>query len=179
MFLDRDGVLIENRLTYITNWTHVEFLPDTFSAMRRLNASPYAVVIVTNQSAVGRGLLSLPSAYRINDEIVMHIVQNGGRVDATYLCPHVPDDKCLCRKPAPGLLLKAAADLHIDLHRSYLVGDAVTDMDAAAAAGACGIFVTTGLGALQRHSLGERSNVVVPGIAAAIERILCERSSCR
>ena len=113
MFLDRDGVIIENRSDYVKSWEEVRFLPGVFEALRRLARSEYALAIVTNQSAVGRGIISLDEAMHINERVLAEIAAQGGRVDASYMCPHRPDEGCNCRKPAPGMLLQAAEDLEL------------------------------------------------------------------
>jgi histidinol-phosphate phosphatase family protein len=172
IFLDRDGVLVENRADYIRAWREVEFIPDAFDAMRRLGASDYVIVIVTNQSAVGRGLISIDEALSINHRISTEVVERGGRVDASYLCPHVPEDKCFCRKPAPGMLLRAATELNLDLSHSYLIGDAITDLEAAEAVGVRGILVRTGRGNEQATLLRTDSSVVVGSLADAATNIL-------
>jgi len=175
VFLDRDGVLIENVETYVRTSADVQFLPGVFDAMRRLASSDRAVVLVSNQSAVGRGLLPAEDAYAINDGVVAEIVAAGGRIDGSFLCLHSPADACDCRKPAPGLLLQAAEGLGLDLAESYLVGDAATDIAAARAAGACGILVRTGRGEIQETLLDPRDRAgtpVVRDLAAAVDRIL-------
>lgn len=134
LFLDRDGVIIENRANYVRSWADVTFYEQALEALRRLRDTPYVIVIVTNQSAVGRGILTLTQTEAINQGVVAHIRAQGGRVDAAYLCPHAPDEGCACRKPQPGMLRQAAADLHLDLTRSWMVGDALTDIQAGQAA---------------------------------------------
>src|SRR5205085_10936462 len=129
VFVDRDGVVVENRPSYVRSWEDVRFLPGAFEALRRLAAARLTTVLVTNQSAVGRGLVSLQRARDINERIVDAIRAEGGLVEATYLCPHRPQDGCPCRKPEPGMLLRAAGELDVDLARSFLVGDALTDVD--------------------------------------------------
>jgi D-glycero-D-manno-heptose 1,7-bisphosphate phosphatase len=165
VFLDRDGVLNENRADYVRTWAQVEFLPGVFAAMRRLAGSPFAVVIVTNQSAVGRGLMTVAGLAAINQGIVRQVQQAGGRIDAVYACPHRPDEDCPCRKPRPGMLLQAAWDLGIDLERSYLVGDARSDMEAGLAAGCQPVMVHTGRGRKQAAGLADNGLEAVPVVA--------------
>jgi histidinol-phosphate phosphatase family protein len=175
VFLDRDGVLIENVDTYVRTLADVQFLPGVFDALRRLGASPYAVVLVTNQSAVGRGIITAEQALEINAHVVAEIAANGGRLDGAYLCFHGPDDGCDCRKPAPGLLLQAQAELDLELADSYLVGDAVTDIQAAHAAGAEAILVRSGRGATQERLLepSDRARCsIVPDLTGAVDQIL-------
>jgi histidinol-phosphate phosphatase family protein len=175
VFLDRDGVIIENRDDYVRSWEDVTMLPAAGDALRRLGRSDYALVMVTNQSAIGRGILTRQEADRINTKLVESIVADGGRLDASYLCPHSPDDDCACRKPAPGLLLRAADELDLDRARSFMIGDAACDMEAALAAGVRGIFVLTGRGSTQLDKLSERhraSCVIVDDLGAAVDHIL-------
>jgi len=174
VFLDRDGVIIENRDDYVKSWREVRFLPGAFAAIRQLPALGYVVVIVTNQSAIGRGLLTLADAVQINRQIVAEIEAHGGRVDACYLCPHHPAAHCDCRKPAPGMLLRARDDLQLDLTRSHLVGDALTDIEAAEAAQVPGVLVRTGRGAAEAMRLGDGAPSrcrVVPDLGAALDHI--------
>jgi histidinol-phosphate phosphatase family protein len=173
--LDRDGVIIENRSDYVKSWQEVRFLPGAFEALRRLARSEYALVIVTNQSAVGRGIISLDEAMVINEGVLTEIAAQGGRVDAAYICPHRPDEGCTCRKPAPGLLLQAAEDLELVMARSYVIGDAASDIEAARAAGAQGILVLTGRGREQAAQLslgGEVNCRVAADLGAAVDYIL-------
>jgi D-glycero-D-manno-heptose 1,7-bisphosphate phosphatase len=175
VFLDRDGVLIDNVDTYVRTWNDVHFLPGVFEAMQRLQSSPYVTVLVTNQSAVGRGIITAAQALEINARIVEEIETHGGRVDGAYLCLHSPANACDCRKPAPGLLLQAQAELELDLGTSFLIGDALTDLQAADAAGVRGILVRTGRGAAQEQLLDPPSRArcsIVPDLTAAVDQIL-------
>lgn len=147
VFLDRDGVIIENVDTYVRSWSDVQILPGSLDALARLKSSPYKVVMVTNQSAVGRGIIQPSVAEEINKRLVRLIEDAGGRIDGVFMCPHAPQDECSCRKPKPGLLLQAASHLSIDLASSILVGDALTDIQAGQSAGIkTNILVRTGRG---------------------------------
>ena len=175
VFLDRDGVIIENRSDYVKSWEEVRFLPGALEALRRLSRTEYALVLVTNQSSVGRGIISLDQAMGINRRIVAEVEAQGGRIDASYLCPHRPDEGCSCRKPAPGMLLRAAEELELDLKRSYAIGDAISDIEAAWAAGVRGILVLTGLGKEQAALLemeGEANCPLVADLDAAVDYVL-------
>lgn len=175
VFLDRDGVINENRPNYVLSPSQLAFLPGVFSALRRLARSPYKIIIVTNQSPVGRGLLTLADAERINQTVVDAVHARGGRIDAAYLCPAHPDVDDPCRKPRPGMLLQGQREFDLDLRRSYLIGDAVTDYEAARAVGATGILVLTGRGRAQRllfTARGYHDAPVAADLAAAVTRIL-------
>ncbi len=172
VFLDRDGVIIENRDDYCKSWAEVEFLPGALEALRRLSVSDRAIVIVTNQSAVGRGLLSAGQAHAINAQLIEAIQAHGGRIDAAYICPHHPDEACRCRKPAPGLFLRAAEELGVTLAEAWMIGDAATDVQAAHAIGARGILVRTGRGVEQSAQLRGMNGPIVEDLRAAVNWIL-------
>ena len=177
MFLDRDGVIIQNRQDYVKSWKEVCFLPKSIAALRRLGHSEYAVVMVTNQSVVGRGIITQDQALAINEQVISKIRDLQGRVDASFLCPHAPGDGCDCRKPAPGMLLQAASLLALDLEQSFLVGDSLSDVQAAQAAGARGILVLTGRGLGQASLLkteGPSDSPVLADLSAAVDHILDE-----
>lgn len=174
IFLDRDGVVNRNRADYVLSWSQIELLPQVLPALQRIALSPFQVVIVTNQSAVGRGLLTLSDLQAIHESLLARVRAGGGYIDAIYACPHHPDAGCPCRKPRPGLLTQAAADLSIDLSHSYLVGDAVTDVQAALAVGCQPLMVRTGRGESQLDRLrsdGYEHVPVVADLAAAVDWI--------
>ncbi len=151
IFLDRDGVIIENRPDYVRSWTDVELFPQAVAALKRLSLSPYRIIVVTNQSAVGRGIMSLEQAQRINQQLVAELEKLQCRIDRIYLCPHPPEVQCVCRKPKPGLILQAAQELTIDLTRSIMIGDAWSDLQAGHAAGIPHVrLVLTGRGKAQQ-----------------------------
>jgi histidinol-phosphate phosphatase family protein len=156
IFLDRDGVIIENRESYVRKWGHVDIFPQALRALARVANSPYKIVIVTNQSVVGRGIISLKDAQSINERLVQEIRRAGGRIDRVYMCPHRPDEGCNCRKPKPGMLYQAKRELLLDLKRSFMIGDALSDLDAAKAAGVeSRALVQTGLGSYQPQPVVE------------------------
>lgn len=150
IFLDRDGVIIENRAKYVRSWADVDIYPQAIRALARLRLTPYKIIIVTNQSVVGRGIISLNVANEINKRLVAEVERANGRVDAVYMCPHVPEDNCLCRKPRPGLLWQAAEQWNLDLARSFMIGDALSDLLAGQAAGVYqSLLLRTGRGVAQ------------------------------
>jgi len=150
IFLDRDGVIIANQANYVRSWEDIQILPGALAALVRLNQTSFKIIIVTNQSAIGRGLITLQTAEDINQHLVAEIKHAGARLDAIYMCPHQPSDGCSCRKPQPGLILMAAQDLSIDLRHSSLIGDALDDLRAGRAAGVGEVaLVLTGRGAQQ------------------------------
>jgi len=156
IFLDRDGVINQNRADYVKTWDEYVFLPNVFSPLCSLAQTDYAIVVISNQSPIGRGLVQQETIEAINARMQSEIERHGGRIDAVYYCPHKPSENCNCRKPAPGMLLQAAKDLGLDLANSYFVGDAVSDVEAAFAAGCQPIYVLTGLGQDQLPILRKR-----------------------
>jgi D-glycero-D-manno-heptose 1,7-bisphosphate phosphatase len=158
IFIDRDGVLIENRPDYVKSWAEVVMYPDAFQALADVRLSGYKIVVVTNQAAIAKGLTSLGEVNSIHQKIQLAVNSAGGRIDAFYICPHQPLDNCLCRKPKPGLLIQASQDMAIELSKSILIGDALTDIQAGKAAGlpAC-ILLLSGRG---------RGEVVLPSAQA-------------
>ena len=150
IFLDRDGVLIENRPDYVRDWSHVSIFPNAIKTLSNPVTEKYKIIVVTNQSAVGRNLISFETAREINDKLGIAIKQMGGKVDGIYMCPHTPEDQCSCRKPQPGLLLQAAQELSLDLSASWMIGDAWSDLLAGQEAGTRGnMLVKTGRGTEQ------------------------------
>src|SRR4051794_18720284 len=134
MFLDRDGTLIDDA-GYIADPSRVRLLPGAAASLRALRAEGFRLVLVSNQSGIGRGLISHEQAEAVHRRFVEEFERRGVRLDAVRYCPHSPDDGCPCRKPAPGLLLDAARDLEIELGRSFMVGNTAADVEAGRSAG--------------------------------------------
>lgn len=152
VFLDRDGTIIEET-EYLSRREEVRILPGAARAILELNHRGYLAVVVTNQSAVARGLLSPADLEQIHQFLGGQLAAQGARVDAFYYCPHHPDAvdpqfrvRCECRKPQPGMVLRAAAELDISLDASYLIGDRLRDMEAGHRAGCRSVLVRTGYG---------------------------------
>ena len=147
IFLDRDGVLNENRSDYVKSWEEIVFLRRVFEALRALLARRnWLTLVVTNQSAINRKLVSQSTIDQIHRRRLDIIKHQGGRIEAVLYCPHRPNDNCDCRKPRLGLLLQAAEQFGIDLSQSYIVGDASSDIVAGLQVGCRPILVLTGSG---------------------------------
>jgi histidinol-phosphate phosphatase family protein len=142
IFLDRDGVINRRRVDHVKSWSEFEFLPEALKGLREIRRTGARVVVVTNQSAVGRGLISEADLTVIHERMLSEISAAGGRIDAIYTCLHTPSDGCDCRKPAPGLIRRAAAELGLKTECSVLVGDSASDVEAARAAGCIPLLVT-------------------------------------
>jgi D-glycero-D-manno-heptose 1,7-bisphosphate phosphatase len=179
VFLDRDGTLLEEA-GYLDRLERLAFFPFAIDAVRLLNRAGFAVVIITNQSGVGRGMYDEAFVLLAHEEIDRRITRGGARIDGYYYCPHHPAADveryrlaCDCRKPAPGMLRQAAADLSIDLARSFSVGDKWTDVQVGQAVGARGILVRTGYGrSSEEHAQARPADAVVDDVISAVGWIL-------
>lgn len=153
LFLDRDGTLMEDP-GYVSHPDQVRLVPGVPAALKRFRAAGYALVVVTNQSGIGRGLYTWDDYDAVAARLDELLAAEGVAFDAVLACGHAPDEGCDWRKPAPGMIREAAALLALDLGRSLLVGDKLSDLEAAAAAGvALAVHVASGQGA------GERTKV--------------------
>jgi len=152
VFIDRDGTLIEDR-HHLASVEQIRVFSNSFEAVRRVNASGRLAVVITNQSVIARGLLTEPELSEIHSVMVELFAQEDAVLDAIYYCPHHPKEgsgsftrKCDCRKPNPGMLIRASDDLGIDLGRSVLIGDTLSDIEAGNRGGARTVLVMTGYG---------------------------------
>jgi len=171
IFLDRDGTLNVERADYVKTIDELVLLPGAFAALGRLATLGVPIILVTNQSVIGRGIADRATIDAIHTHLRAVVAAHGGRIDAIYLCPHHPAEHCTCRKPRPGLLLAAAMDYALDLTRCVFIGDSVSDYVAAIAAGCQPMLVRTGR---QAHALpqlveADPSVVLVDDLTAAID----------
>ncbi len=151
-FIDRDGTLT-HEVGYVNHPKRLQLLPRSAEAIRRLNVAGIAAVVVTNQAGVARGYFSPDVLEATNAELVAQLKQAGASLDGVYVCPHHPTEgqppfraHCECRKPKPGLMLRAATELGLDLSASIVIGDRPSDLETAQAIGARGVLVLTGYG---------------------------------
>ena len=149
VFLDRDGVICENRPDHVKNWDEFQFLPGARNSLAALSRLGLAVVVVTNQAVIGRGIVPASVVDDIHRRMMAEVASYGGRIDRVVCCPHRPEENCGCRKPRPGLLLQVANEMGIDLCRSYMIGDAASDLVAGQCAGCRTFMVLTGRGLQQ------------------------------
>jgi D-glycero-D-manno-heptose 1,7-bisphosphate phosphatase len=181
LFLDRDGVIIENRPEYIRSWEDVAIFPQAVSALSRVRASPYKIVVVTNQSVVGRGILSFQEAKAINQRLISELERAGCRIDGVFICPHAPEENCICRKPQPGLILQAVQTHSVDVSRSLMIGDAWSDLQAGQSAGIRqNVLVRTGLGQEQfllPKPTGLGSVLIYDTLAQALDALILSGAS--
>jgi D-glycero-D-manno-heptose 1,7-bisphosphate phosphatase len=136
IFIDRDGVINRRRPgDYVLNWSQFVFMPGIRDALRQLASLGPPLIVISNQAAVGKGLLDAAHLEEITLKMQQALLEDGTTLAAAYYCPHRIEDHCPCRKPKPALLLSAAADFNIDLSRSIFIGDSDTDVQAARTAG--------------------------------------------
>ena len=145
VFLDRDGTMVEE-VGYLNHLSRFRMFPFVAAAVRRLNEAGLPVVVITNQSGVGRGYFPESLVHQVHEEMMLQLSPEGARIDAIYYCPHTPVENCACRKPKTGMLDKAAIEHSLDLQRSFVVGDRHSDIELARNAGARSILVRTGYG---------------------------------
>lgn len=147
VFLDRDGVINRDSPDYIKSLEEFEFLPGSLDALRRLTERGFSCIVVTNQSALARGLIAPETLDAIHRHMAAAVAAAGGRILDVFICPHLPAEDCLCRKPKPGLLQAAQRKYRVDFSSAVMIGDSAKDIRCALAAGVkTTILVRTGNG---------------------------------
>jgi D-glycero-D-manno-heptose 1,7-bisphosphate phosphatase len=180
VFLDRDGTINEE-VGYLNSLEQLRVIPEAFEALRLINKAGMKTVVITNQSGIGRGFFDEAFVDKIHEEMRNLFLKKGAVIDSFYYCPHHPTEgvgeyrqACSCRKPEPGLLLKAAEDLDIDLGKSYMIGDMPKDVEVGQRAGSKGILVRTGYGKVV--DIGStRPDYIAQDILAAVKWLLSDR----
>lgn len=179
VLLDRDGTLIHER-RYLSDPRQVELIDGAGEALGRLRALGLGTAIVTNQSGVGRGLFDEARLAQIHRRLVVLLAAAGGALDGIYVCPHVPEDDCPCRKPRPGLIERAQRELGLDPGASFVVGDKACDIELGKRVGAMTVLVRTGYGVSTLVEGQVRPDHAVRDVAEAarlIEAILATRAA--
>jgi D-glycero-D-manno-heptose 1,7-bisphosphate phosphatase len=186
-FIDRDGTLTEE-VGYVNHPKRLRLLPRSAEAIKQLNAAGLVAVVTTNQTGVARGYFSEDVLHAVNDELASQLKQAGAHLDGIYVCTHHPTEgeppfraRCECRKPAPGLFLRAASELGLDLAGSTVIGDKPSDLLAARRIGARAVLVLTGYGLGEWEYRRDRFPVEPDHVAGdlldAVEWILARRSA--
>ena len=165
VLLDRDGTIIVER-HYLSKPEQVELLPGAVEGLKQMTELGYGLAVVTNQSGVGRGYFDLAALHAIHERLHELLAVEGVKLDGLYYCPHLPEDICDCRKPAVGMLLRAAAELSFRPEESVVVGDKACDVDLGRAVGATTVLVRTGYGARQEAE-GTAADYVVDDLRGA------------
>ncbi|WP_129128270.1 D-glycero-beta-D-manno-heptose 1,7-bisphosphate 7-phosphatase [Geomonas oryzae] len=176
VFLDRDGTINEE-VQYLSRVEDFRLIPGVPYALQRLKDAGFLLVVVTNQSGIGRGLYDEAALHAIHDKMHEELSSFGITIEACYFCPHHPEHAvgdyrvdCSCRKPLPGMLQQAALDLDIDLSGSYMIGDKLGDIEAGLNAGCTSLMVQTGYGAADSARLPD-GVFAYPGLQEAVEAI--------
>lgn len=178
VFLDRDGVINRDSAEYIKSREEFEFLTGSIAALVRLRKAGYDVIVITNQSAVNRGMITLKGLDDMHHMMKKTIQRHGGQIRDIYYCPHRPDEGCDCRKPKPGLILKACDQYTIDLNHATMVGDSTKDIECARNAGCARVvLVKTGNGPKSEKELkdgGTAVDFVAENLYDAVDWIVTE-----
>jgi len=169
-FLDRDGTVIVEK-HYLHDPDGVELLPGVVEGLRHMAGLGLRLVLVSNQSGVGRGYFGREDVERVNGRLVELLAAQGVRLDAVYLCPHAPTETCGCRKPSPGLIIRACQELGLDAAASFVIGDKLCDVDLGLAVQATSILVTTGYGKKHQELAECKPHHVAAGLQEAAEVI--------
>ena len=168
--LDRDGTIIEE-VSYLSHPEQIALIPGVGKALRDLRAMGFGLVVITNQSAVGRGFFDETQLARIHGCLLEMLSAEKINLDGLYFCPHTPEDRCLCRKPQTGLIQKASQDLGFDLSSSIVIGDKLSDIEMGRRVRALTILVRTGYGAQIAAEQRVPADYIVDDLAAAVEVI--------
>ncbi len=173
VFLDRDGTVIEEK-TFISDPDEVELIPGAPEALKVIKEMGFLIIGVSNQSGVGRGYFGLKEVEAVNRRMAELLSLYGVGLDDLFICPHAPEEDCMCRKPRPGLLLEAAERYEIDLKRSYMIGDREGDVGAIASVGGKGVLVLTGYGqeTWRRWRWGHKPDFVARDLLEAVYWIM-------
>lgn len=168
IFVDRDGTLIEE-VDHLSSVRDLVVFPSSLTAVKLLQTHGFRVIVVTNQSGIGRGYFDELTMRRIHDEIQRRVE---GAIDGFFFCPHLPDAGCRCRKPALGMIEDACADLDIDLSRSWMIGDKNIDVETGHNAGIRSALVSTGYGKEHKLLLKQHPEVLGDDLLDAVQKIL-------
>lgn len=170
VILDRDGTVLVER-NYLSDPAQVALLPGAAAGLLQLQRLGLGLVVLTNQSGVGRGYFDLERLRQIHERMETMLLAEGVRLDGIYYCPHIPEDGCRCRKPLPGMLERAAADLEFDPAQAFVIGDKPCDVELGRHVGAVTILVRTGYGAEVESRGGVAADYVVDGLEGAAQVI--------
>ena len=178
VFLDRDGTIIKD-VHYLSNPKEIEFLPGAIEGIKKLNEAGFLVIVISNQSGIARGILSEDLLQTIDKTMHKLLLARGAHIDGSYYCPHHPEhgtypynDECECRKPSPGMIIRAAKEKGIDLGRSSMIGDKPSDIEAGRRAGVKTVLVLTGLGTESKDKLERPTDRVASDLADAAAWII-------
>lgn len=168
IFLDRDGTLIEE-VNYLSRVEDLRLFPFTSDAVKLIKDNGFLVIVVTNQSGIGRGIYDEAAMHSIHEQIQIEL---SGSINAFYFCPHLPCDGCKCRKPGLGMIEAALTDFEIDMDRSWMVGDKKIDVETGRLAKIRTAFVLTGYGSQHENSLEQMPDIIAENLKDAVTEII-------
>ncbi len=163
VILDRDGVINHDSAEFVKSPEEWRPIKDSLEAIARLSQAGFEVVVLTNQSGIGRGLLSTDQLNQIHGRMIEHLRQLGGQIQTILFCPHHPDDACECRKPLTGMYTQLTGRLGVNFQGVYSVGDSIRDLQAAKAAGATPVLVKTGNGKKSLKAISNNQDLELDG----------------
>lgn len=168
IFVDRDGTLIEE-VDHLSNVRDLVIFPSSLTAVKLLKTNGFLVIVITNQSGIGRGYFNELSMRSIHDEISLEMHDG---IDGFYFCPHLPDAGCRCRKPGLGMIEDACRDFAIDMSRSWMIGDKNIDIETGHNAGIKSAMVSTGYGMIHKRLLQQQPEIIADDLLDAVEKLL-------
>lgn len=177
VFIDRDGTIIAEK-DYLSDPAQVELLPGSVNGLLQLQQNGFEIIVVTNQSGIGRGYFNEKQMHAVNKELCRLLTEAGVKISLRriYYCPHTPEDGCQCRKPLTGMALQAQADWLFDIKRGYVIGDKASDIEFGANLRLPGILVETGYGADLPANVKEQAAYVALNLEDAARWIIIQSS---
>jgi len=171
ILLDRDGVINVNSSSYVKSVNELLFIEGSLKAISLLTKANFSIFVVSNQSAIARGLTTLENLEKIHDEIDKAVIRRNGKINGYYFCPHRPDDACECRKPKIGMLEQIENDHDIELEGSFFIGDALTDIELAKNYGLKAVLVRTGHGRQTEKNI-RKGSLVFENLLEAVQELI-------
>ena len=174
VFIDRDGTIIVEK-DFIRSPEEIQFIPGSVEAIKDLRVLGYKIIVVSNQSGIGRGILTEKMVKEVNDSFIRQLKDRGAPIDALYYCPHHPDDGCVCRKPETGMIRRAVAEHKLDLKEAVVIGDKLSDIELGRKIGAKSILVLTGYGKKEREKLRDamiKPDFIADDLLAAVKQLV-------
>jgi len=172
VILDRDGTIILEKQKYITKPEQISFLPGSIDGMKKIYNAGFNIIIITNQSVVGRGIISKNQLEKIHESIIQKLLEKKIKLKGIFYCPHNPNVGCICRKPNIGLVTQATKDLNFNTKSSFLVGDQKTDIELAKKINSTSILVLTGQGKKFEKELKNQANYIANNLSDAADLII-------
>ena len=174
IFLDRDGVINRELDGYVTEWSEFEFLSGALESLKLLKENGWRVIIITNQSAIGRGYASKEAIEEIMAKMISEVQTNGGDILDVFYCPHKPEEGCICRKPKPDLFNQAAEKYGIDLSNKWYIGDKLSDVEAAKSVSMKAVLIKGGKEVKGLSVSEDDASAIVGNLSEAIEFVMAK-----